>query len=192
MIRLPIYLQFDHDKLVGMVDIDETSLPSLPNFHLALGYQVLAIDNSGLTKGYKLKALGVVPDNNFKGWPQSVKRIRRLLPTEHFEGYSFIDPQNQVVGPFETQERMEYVISSSYFECAVSNEADANVAQEPQKQVSTNPLLAEFGSLLDTMDPWNNATRRYAIENADWIRWHKLFLSVRSVVLAQQTPPDNA
>lgn len=67
MIKVPVTLGFDENKIIGMCELDESRLPPKPNWHLALGYlKLIAADN------YSLTTFGVTDDHKFKPLEEQV------------------------------------------------------------------------------------------------------------------------
>lgn len=39
MINVPVVVNFDHEKIIGIMSIDETKLPSTPEYVFSIGYR---------------------------------------------------------------------------------------------------------------------------------------------------------
>jgi len=62
MITVPVLSDFNQDKAIGYLTIDEKFLPSTPNYHFALGCKIL----DKKYEKYELVCISIVPDYIFK------------------------------------------------------------------------------------------------------------------------------
>lgn len=72
MKSIPVYANFDHQKLIGRLTIDTDKLPSQPDFHFALEGRTLKyiLKADGTREvpthdSFELTALSVVDNSNF-------------------------------------------------------------------------------------------------------------------------------
>lgn len=66
MKTIPVLLNFEQDSEIGFLNIDETKLPSVPNFLFALGYKALEMDlSTGDVSKYELVCVSVVQDAQY-------------------------------------------------------------------------------------------------------------------------------
>lgn len=68
MIRVPVLLNFDYDKVIGIMELDETQLPKNPNWVFSLGY--LATDAEVIGEkvnvtAYKLFTVSLQSDESY-------------------------------------------------------------------------------------------------------------------------------
>ena len=59
MITVPVLLNHDYDSPIGCVTLDETKLPTNPDYTFSLGYRLY--ENS-----HQLMEISVVPDQEYK------------------------------------------------------------------------------------------------------------------------------
>lgn len=62
MITIPILLNFDNDKVIGSLTVDETQLPTIPNYTFAIGYRYITEDS------HELICTSVVLDKNYQAY----------------------------------------------------------------------------------------------------------------------------
>ena len=67
VIEIPIHLNFDHNKIIGMARLRKDALPKTPNWVLSLGFTVLEMKDGNITE-YELVQLGLITDKDFRGY----------------------------------------------------------------------------------------------------------------------------
>lgn len=73
MITIPICLKFDYSNIIGSITIDETKLPSTPNFCFTIGYLVKNISFDGNITDYALNIASVTSDSDYLKYLESEK-----------------------------------------------------------------------------------------------------------------------
>jgi len=76
MIKIPVLLGFDAQKMIGALEIDETRLPPGVGYHFSLGYRALRVESGRITEA-KLRCVSVTADENFA--TESGLSYRQLL-----------------------------------------------------------------------------------------------------------------
>lgn len=61
MIRVPVILDFDYEKVIGFMEVDESQLPKSPDFVFSFGYHLKDINSFE----YSLKCISPIPDNKY-------------------------------------------------------------------------------------------------------------------------------
>lgn len=61
--EFPVLASFQTERPIGVLQIEETALPELPDWHLALGFKAKAVPIG--PNEYQLVCLAVMPDHKF-------------------------------------------------------------------------------------------------------------------------------
>lgn len=71
MITVPVVLQFDQDKTIGYMEIDETKLPATPHFCFSIGCKILSMNDQLKADKYELRCISVQDDAAYKQYLES-------------------------------------------------------------------------------------------------------------------------
>jgi hypothetical protein len=75
MITIPILKEFNQEKQIGTLTIDESKLPIIPNYTFSLDYRITSSElnenNEVEVTGYKLISVSIVDDDNFSKYLDS-------------------------------------------------------------------------------------------------------------------------
>lgn len=74
MINIPVILNFEYDKVIGRLEIDETQLPPMPRYCFSIGYSLLDSD----TDKYELVCISPVMDGVYKQY------LDTYVPTRNY------------------------------------------------------------------------------------------------------------
>jgi len=66
-IEVPICLDFEQDKQVGVARIKKDAIPDLPKWVLSLGLKVTKWENGSIAE-YELVQLGLIDDDKYRGY----------------------------------------------------------------------------------------------------------------------------
>jgi hypothetical protein len=66
MIKVPVLLDFDSNKVIGSIEVEEKLLPRIPNFVFSLGYRVNKVDDfTNIVTDYDLICISVIDDEGY-------------------------------------------------------------------------------------------------------------------------------
>lgn len=66
MKRIPVTYSFNHNKIVGILEIEDDWQPPTPDFCFGIGYRINKVDDDGTIRDFEVVEISIIDDHGYK------------------------------------------------------------------------------------------------------------------------------